>query len=165
VNTDITEAGLYEIARSSNLKYKQPQLYFSGKSCVAVAAGVVYISNCFAFISRAGNMESYLNSAEKQRTAIMYLAVESCHIWRATEQVSSAIQQCALSTLQAGIHCAWKRVWADLHSPPNYYTVCLKNIFTIVFQIPRCWTKDILYAFKGKRFRNTRHTVTFGMPL
>jgi hypothetical protein len=29
---------------------------------------------------------------------------------------------------------------------------------------PRCWM-DNLYAFKYKCFRNTRHTVTFGIPL
>jgi hypothetical protein len=29
----------------------------------------------------------------------------------------------------------------------------------------RRWTMDSLYAFKCKRFRNTRHTVTFGIPL
>jgi hypothetical protein len=28
-----------------------------------------------------------------------------------------------------------------------------------------CWTTDSLYAFKFKSFRNTRHTVTFGIPL
>jgi hypothetical protein len=27
------------------------------------------------------------------------------------------------------------------------------------------WTIDSLYAFKYKRFRNTRHTVTFRIPL
>jgi hypothetical protein len=29
----------------------------------------------------------------------------------------------------------------------------------------RCWTTASLYALKCKRFRNTRHTLTFGIPL
>jgi hypothetical protein len=56
------------------------------------------------------------------------------------------------------------------------YTVCLKNIFTMVFQMLLCgeccvvlivqhlerWS---LYTFKCKRFRNTRHAVILGIPL
>jgi hypothetical protein len=28
----------------------------------------------------------------------------------------------------------------------------------------RCWTMDSLYAFRCKRFRNTRQAVTFELP-
>jgi hypothetical protein len=34
-----------------------------------------------------------------------------------------------------------------------------------VATVSRCWTMDSLYAFKCKRFRNTRHTVIFGISL
>jgi hypothetical protein len=36
---------------------------------------------------------------------------------------------------------------------------------TILSAIVRCRTMDSLYAFKCKRLLNTRHTVTFGIPL
>jgi hypothetical protein len=39
----------------------------------------------------------------------------------------------------------------------------LKGVQTIHRSTP--WPMDSLYAFKRKRFRNSRHTVTFKMPL
>jgi hypothetical protein len=39
----------------------------------------------------------------------------------------------------------------------------LKGIQTILR--PKCLTMDSLYAFKYKLFRDTRHTVTFGILL
>jgi hypothetical protein len=43
------------------------------------------------------------------------------------------------------------------------HTGCFKKCFTmVVFNV---LTMDSLYAFKCKHFRNTSHTVTFGIPL
>jgi hypothetical protein len=50
------------------------------------------------------------------------------------------------------------------------YTGCFKKMLTVVFQTllcgysSKCWTMDSLYTFHCKSFRNTRHTVTFGIP-
>jgi hypothetical protein len=40
---------------------------------------------------------------------------------------------------------------------------CFKKSFAMVFQMLLCCKMDSLYAFKCKRFRDTRHTATFGI--
>jgi hypothetical protein len=45
----------------------------------------------------------------------------------------------------------------------NIQGVSKKELYDGIVQHLR--TMDNLYAFKCKRFRNTRHTVTFGIPL
>jgi hypothetical protein len=46
---------------------------------------------------------------------------------------------------------------------------CVTKTFTLkgiqAMHRSRCLTMDSLYAFWCKRFRNTRHTVTYGIPL
>jgi hypothetical protein len=42
---------------------------------------------------------------------------------------------------------------------------CIQNYLrTNLSAHVRCWKMDSLYTFKCKRFRNARHTVTFGIP-
>jgi hypothetical protein len=45
----------------------------------------------------------------------------------------------------------------------HYETYTHKGVQTI--HCSRCSAMDSLYAFKYKRFRNTRHTATFGIQL
>jgi hypothetical protein len=39
------------------------------------------------------------------------------------------------------------------------------SILSVLFVFIRRRKADSVYVFKCKRFRNTRHTVTFGIPL
>jgi hypothetical protein len=53
--------------------------------------------------------------------------------------------------------------------PTTFRLVIWLNILSVINVIltcyPKFWTMDSLYAFKCKRFRNTRHKVTFEIPL
>jgi hypothetical protein len=45
------------------------------------------------------------------------------------------------------------------------YGECYKNVYTYMCTNYPSFKMDSLYNFKYKRLRNTRHIVTFGIPL
>jgi hypothetical protein len=47
-----------------------------------------------------------------------------------------------------------------------WWNICIQNsLRTTLSASVRRWTMDSMYAFMCKRFHNTRHTVTFGVPV
>jgi hypothetical protein len=70
----------------------------------------------------------------------------------------------ATSTYNAGYFKKASQWYSECYCVTNVTKMfTLKSVQTI--HRSRCQKMDALYAFKYKHFRNTRHTVTFGIPL
>jgi hypothetical protein len=54
--------------------------------------------------------------------------------------------------------------FGNLSSPDIWWNICKYNSLQNILSVTaRCWKMCSLYAFKCKRFRNSCHTVTFGI--
>jgi hypothetical protein len=89
--------------------------------------------------------------------------IRECYLTCIVKCISTRVTAQFFLNIQGVLKRAFQRYCKRYCMASVTKTFALKGLQTI--NRSSSWTTDSLYAYECNRFRNTRHTVTFGIPL